>query len=68
MFRSIFLIWLVLVVLTLNAVAFVTRFVEKHRAVDDSSESPERTVSVIRSSELSISKHQQNQRHQRTHR
>ena len=31
MLKTMILIWLVLLVLTLNVVAFMTRFIEKHR-------------------------------------
>jgi hypothetical protein len=59
MFRPIIVIWLVVLVLTLNAVAFVTRFFEKWRLADRLSKSSERTISILRNSEPAILKHQQ---------
>ena len=61
MFRPIIVIWLVVLVLTLNAVAFVTRFFEKWRLADRLSKSPEKTISIIQSSQPPILKHQQTQ-------
>jgi hypothetical protein len=61
MFKTFFVVWLVLLVLVLSVVSFVTRFVEKHRLVHRFSKSPERTVALEKSSELSILTKQQDQ-------
>ncbi len=55
------MIWLVLLVLALNVVAFVTRFIEKCRLADRLSKSSEKTISIIQSSEPAMLKHQQSQ-------
>jgi hypothetical protein len=61
MFKPIIVIWLVLLILALNVVAFVTRFLEKRRLPHDFLNAPERTVSVIQTDQPAILKHQQNQ-------
>jgi len=47
MFRTIIVIWLLLLVLALNVVAFVTRILEKRRLANRSSKSSERTISLF---------------------
>jgi hypothetical protein len=47
MFRTTIVVWLVLLVLALNVVAFVTRIIEKCRLPYDSSKPSERTASVV---------------------
>jgi len=47
MFRPTIVIWLVLLVLALNVVAFATRILEKCRLIDRSSKSSETTISII---------------------
>jgi len=61
MFRPIIVIWLVVLVLALNVVAFVTRTIEKCRLADCLSKSSERTISIIERSEPAMLKHQQSQ-------
>jgi len=53
-------VWLVLLVLALNVVAFVTRIAEKCRLANRFSSS-ERTISILGNSEPAILKHQQTQ-------
>jgi len=59
MFRPIIVIWLVVLVLALNVVAFVTRTIEKCRLADRLSKSSERTISIMQSSQPPMSKHRQ---------
>ena len=59
MFGKTIVVWLVLLVVALNVVAFVTRMMEKRRPANPSLKAPERTVSLVRSNEVSIVKHQQ---------
>jgi hypothetical protein len=61
MFRPIIVIWLVVLVLALNVVAFVTRMIEKCRLADRLSKSSERTISIIERSEPAMLEHQQSQ-------
>ncbi len=65
MFRPIIVIWLVVLVVALNVVAFVTRVAEKCKLANRFSKSSERTISIIQSSQPPMLKHQQTQR---THR
>ena len=58
MLRTTIVVWLVLLVLALNVVAFVTRIAEKCRLANRCSE---RTVSILQSQEPAILKHQQTQ-------
>jgi dolichyl-phosphate-mannose--protein O-mannosyl transferase len=64
-FKTAIVVWLVLLVLALNVVAFVTRIIEKYRRPHDLSKPLERTVSVAQISQPSILKHQQSQPTQR---
>jgi hypothetical protein len=59
MFRPIIVIWLVLLVLALNVVAFATRILEKCGLANRLSKSAERTIFIIPSSEPAMLKHQQ---------
>ena len=52
-------IWLVLLMLALNVVAFMTRIIEKYRLPHDIPKPSERTASVVQTSQLAIFKHQQ---------
>jgi hypothetical protein len=61
MFRPTIVIWLVLLVLALNVVAFVTRIIDKCRLANRFSKSSERTISILRSSEPAMLKQQQTQ-------
>jgi hypothetical protein len=56
MFRPTIVIWLVLLVLALNVVAFVTRIVDKCRLANRPSKSSERALSFIQSSEPAMLK------------
>jgi hypothetical protein len=61
MLRTTIVVWLVLLVLALNVVAFVTRIAEKCRLANRFSKPSERTISIVRNSEPAILKHQQTQ-------
>jgi hypothetical protein len=61
MFRPTIVIWLVLLVLALNVVAFVTHIIDKCRLANRPSKSSERTISFIQSSEPVMSKRHQTQ-------
>ena len=61
MLRTTIVVWLVLLVLALNVVAFVTRIAEKSRLANRFSKSSERTISILGNSEPAILKHQQTQ-------
>jgi hypothetical protein len=61
MLRPMIVIWLVVLVLALNAVAFVTRIAEKCRLANRFSKSSERTLSILRNTEPAILNHQQTQ-------
>ncbi len=65
MFRTTIVIWLVLLMLALNVVAFVTRIIEKYRLADRLSKPLEGTVSAVRTSQPTVSRHQQSQPTQR---
>jgi len=65
MLRPAIVVWLVLLVLALNVVAFVTRIAEKCRLANRLSKCSERTISLLRSDEPVILKHQQTQTTQR---
>lgn len=67
MFRTTIVVWLLLLVLALTAIAFVTRIIEKYKRDHRISKIPERTVSVVQTSELSILKHRRNHRHPGRH-
>lgn len=54
-------VWLALLVLALNVVAFVTRIAEKCRLANRFSRCSERTISTLQSEEPAILKHQQTQ-------
>jgi hypothetical protein len=58
MWRTTIVVWLVLLVLALNVVAFVTRIAEKCRLANRFSKSSERTISILGNSEPAILKHQ----------
>ena len=55
------MVWLVLLVLALNVVAFVTRIAEKCRLANRLSKYSKRIFSILQSEEPSILKHQQTQ-------
>jgi hypothetical protein len=59
MLRTTIVVWLVLLVLALNVVAFVTRIAEKCRLANRLSKCPETTISILQSEEPAILKHQQ---------
>ena len=61
MLRTTIVVWLVLLVLTLNVVAFVTRIAEKCRLANRFSKSSETTLSILRNTEPAILNQQQNQ-------
>lgn len=61
MLRTTIVVWLVLLVLALNVVAFVTRIAERCRLANRLSKCSERTISILQSEELAILKHQQTQ-------
>jgi len=61
MLRTSIVIWIVLLLLALNVAAFVTRVIEKYRLADRLSKPLEGTVSAVRTSHLSVSRHQQSQ-------
>jgi hypothetical protein len=63
MFRTTIVVWLVLLVLALNVVAFVTRIAEKCRLANRFSKCSETTVSILQSQEPAILKHQQTRPH-----
>ncbi len=50
-------IWLVLLMLALNVVAFATRIIEKYRLAHRLSKSTERTVSIAQTSKPATLKH-----------
>lgn len=55
------MVWLVLLVLALNVVAFVTRIAEKCGLANRFSKCSERTISILQSENPAILKHQQTQ-------
>ena len=57
MFKITMVIWLVLLMLALNVVAFATRIIEKYRPAHRLSKSTERTVSIAQTSEPATLKH-----------
>jgi hypothetical protein len=59
MLRTTIVVWLVLLVLALNVVAFVTRIAEKCRLANRLSQCSEKTISILQSEGQAISKHQQ---------
>ena len=61
MLRTTIVVWLVLLVLALDVVAFVTRIAEKSRLANRFSKSSERTISILGNGEPAILKHQQTQ-------
>ena len=61
MLRTAIVVWLVVLVLALNVVAFVTRIAEKCRLANRISKCSERTISILRNEEPPILKHQQTQ-------
>jgi hypothetical protein len=61
MFRPIIVIWLVVLVVALNVVAFVTRIAEKCRLANRLSKCSETTISMLQGEEPAILKHQQTQ-------
>jgi len=61
MLRTTIVVWLVLLVLALNVVAFVTRIAEKCRLANRLSKCSERAISILQSEEPPILKHQQTQ-------
>ena len=61
MLRTTIVVWLVLLVLALNVVAFVTRIAEKCRLANRLSKSSERTLSILRNTEPPILNQQQTQ-------
>jgi len=65
MLRPTIVVWLVLLVLALNVVAFMTRIAEKCKLANRFSKCSERTIPILQSQEPAILKHQ---RTQATHR
>jgi hypothetical protein len=63
MFRSTIVIWLVLLVLALNVVAFATRIIDKCRLANRSSKSSGNNISIIQSSQPAILNQQTQPRH-----
>jgi len=61
MLNKTIVVWLVLLSLALNVVAFVTRIAEKFRLRHHIVKPPERTVSAVQTSQLAASNHQQTQ-------
>lgn len=61
MLRTTIVVWLVLLVLALNVVAFVTRIAEKCRLANRLSNCSKRTISILQSEEPAILKRQQTQ-------
>jgi hypothetical protein len=59
--RTIIVVWLVLLVLALNVVAFVTRIAEKCRLANRSSKCSERAISILQREGPAILKDQQTQ-------
>jgi hypothetical protein len=57
MFKTTIVIWLVLLMLALNVVAFATRIIEKYRLAHRLSKSTEKTVSIAQTSEPVTLKH-----------
>ena len=55
------MVWLVLLVLALNVVAFVTRIAEKCRLANRLSKCSETPISILQSEEPAILKHEQTQ-------
>lgn len=61
MLRTTIVVWLVLLVLALNVVAFVTRIAEKCRLANRFSKRSKRAISILQSEEPAAWKHQQTQ-------
>ena len=61
MLRTSIVVWIVLLLLALNVPAFVTRIIEKYRLADRLSKPLEGTVSAVRTSQPTVSRHQQSQ-------
>ena len=61
MFRTTIVVWLVLLVLALNVVAFVTRIAEKCRRANRFSRCSETTMPILQSEGPTILKHQETQ-------
>jgi hypothetical protein len=61
MLRTTIVVWLLLLVLALNVVAFVTRIAEKCRLANRLSKYSERTISIPQGDEPPLLKHQQSQ-------
>jgi hypothetical protein len=61
MLRTTIVVWLVLLVVALNVVAFVTRIAEKYRLANRLSKCSETTIFILQSEEPAILKHQQTQ-------
>jgi hypothetical protein len=61
MLRTSIVVWIVLLLLALNVAAFVTRIIEKYRLADRLSKPLEGTVSAMRTSQPTVSRHQQSQ-------
>jgi hypothetical protein len=61
MLRTTIVVWLVLLVLALNVVAFVIRIAENCRLANRLSKCSKTTISILQSEEPSILKHQQTQ-------
>ena len=54
-------VWIVLLLLALNVAAFVTHIIENYRLADRLSKPLEGTVSAMRTSQPTVSRHQQSQ-------
>jgi hypothetical protein len=61
MLRTSIVVWLLLLLLALNVAAFVTRVIEKYRLADRLSKPLEGAVSAVRTSQPTVSRHQQSQ-------
>ena len=61
MFKTTIVVWLVVLVLALNVVAFVTRLAEKCRLANRLSKCSKIAISILQCEEPAILKHQQTQ-------
>lgn len=61
MLRTSIVVWIVLLLVALNVAAFVIRIIEKYRLADRLSKPLEGTVSAVRTSQPTVSRHQQSQ-------
>jgi hypothetical protein len=61
MLRTSIVVWTVLLLLALNVATFVTRIIEKYRLADRLSKPLEGNVAAVRTSQPTVSGHQQSQ-------